>query len=136
MECSSAISVSNVVAITHQAALFDKFTVAAPCSPFGRNAAGAKHPEPTGSFADESRMDACLPGSGHRLILDIDRFDAMLGDAKRYGAVFVIALPGRERVPRRPKGHGGAVVMAQATPHQPSGRRDAKRYRPERRRRA
>jgi hypothetical protein len=57
-------------------------------------------------------MDACLPGSGHRLILDIDRFDAMLGDAKRYGAVFVIALPGRERVPRRPKGHGGAVVMA------------------------
>jgi hypothetical protein len=33
-----------------------------------------------GSIAE----DACLLGSGRRLILDVDRFEAILGDAKRH----------------------------------------------------
>jgi hypothetical protein len=40
--------------------------------------------------------DACLLGSG-RLILDIDCFEAVLGDAKRHRSAFVVASPDRER---------------------------------------
>ena len=56
---------------------------------------------------DRSRADACLLGSGHRLILDIDRFEAVLGDAKRHRSTFVIASPDRERA-------SGADLLQQA----------------------
>src|SRR6266851_2193043 len=48
-------------------------------------------------FAGASRADARLLGNGRRLILDIDRFEAGLGDAKRHRSAFVIAAPDRER---------------------------------------
>src|SRR5260221_11377145 len=46
-------------------------------------------------FAGGSRADVRLLGSGRRLILDVDRFEAGLGDAKRHGSSFVIATPDR-----------------------------------------
>jgi hypothetical protein len=48
-----------------------------------------------------SRADACLLGSGRRLILDIDRLEAGLGDAKRHSSAVVIASPDRERATAR-----------------------------------
>src|SRR5207247_4333894 len=51
-------------------------------------------------FAGVSRADARLLGSGRRLILDIDRFEAGLRDAKRHRSAFVIASPERERATR------------------------------------
>jgi hypothetical protein len=48
-------------------------------------------------FAGENRPDACLLESGYCLIFDIDRFEALLGDAKRHRSSFVIAAPDRER---------------------------------------
>jgi hypothetical protein len=43
-------------------------------------------------------MAACLGGSGHRLVtLDVDRIEAVLGDAKRHRCTVVIAAPDRER---------------------------------------
>jgi hypothetical protein len=44
-----------------------------------------------------SGADACLLGSGRRHILDIDGFEAVLGDAKRHRSAVVIASPDRER---------------------------------------
>jgi hypothetical protein len=41
--------------------------------------------------------DACLLGSGRRLVLYIDRFEAAFGDAKGYRSAVVIAPPDRER---------------------------------------
>jgi hypothetical protein len=41
--------------------------------------------------------DACVLGSGHRLILDSDRCEAVLGDAKRHRSAVVVASPDRER---------------------------------------
>src|SRR5260370_5287816 len=48
-------------------------------------------------FAGESRADACVLGSGRHVILDIDRCEAGLGDAKRHRSAVVIASPDRER---------------------------------------
>ena len=48
-------------------------------------------------FAAESRAAAGLLGSGHRVALDVDRFEAVLGDAKRHRPTVVIAAPDRER---------------------------------------
>ena len=58
-------------------------------------------------FAGGSISDAGLLGSGRRLILDIDRFEAGLGDAKRHRSTFVIASPDRERA-------NGADLLQQA----------------------
>ncbi len=44
--------------------------------------------------------DAWLLGTGCRLILDINRFEAVLGDAKRHRSAAVIASPDRERATR------------------------------------
>src|SRR5262245_55038384 len=43
------------------------------------------------------RTNACLRKRAHRSILDPDRFEALLGDAKRHGSSFSIASPGQER---------------------------------------
>ena len=58
-------------------------------------------------FVGGSRADACLLGSGLRLSVDVDRFEALLGDAKRHRPSFVIASPDRERA-------GGADLLQQA----------------------
>ena len=47
-----------------------------------------------------SRANACLRRSAHRIILDPDRFEALLGDAKCHGSSFSIASPGQERAVR------------------------------------
>src|SRR5258708_287983 len=47
--------------------------------------------------ASGGRADTCFPWSGRRLILHIDRFEAVLSDAKRYRSALVIASPDRER---------------------------------------
>jgi hypothetical protein len=44
-----------------------------------------------------SRANACFLGSGHRLVFDGDRFEALLGDAKRHRPTVVIASPDRQR---------------------------------------
>ena len=56
---------------------------------------------------DRIRAGAGLLGSGHRLILDIDRIEAVLRDAKRHRSTVVIAAPDRERA-------GGADLLQQA----------------------
>src|SRR5712671_577019 len=43
------------------------------------------------------RANACLHRSAHHLILDPDRFEALLGDAKRHGSGLSIASPGQQR---------------------------------------
>jgi hypothetical protein len=48
-------------------------------------------------LAGGGRAGACLLEGGRRYILDIDRFEAVLGDAKRHRSAFVIASPDRER---------------------------------------
>ena len=58
-----------------------------------------------------SRADARLLGSGCRFILDIDRFEAGLGDAKRHRSAVVIAAPDRERAT-------GADLLQQAGTHE------------------
>jgi hypothetical protein len=58
-------------------------------------------------LAGKSRVDARLLGSGRRLILDIDCFEAGLGDAKRHRSVVVVAPPHRERA-------SGADLLQQA----------------------
>ena len=54
-----------------------------------------------------SRANACLLGSGHRPIFDVDRFEALLGDAKRHRPAVVIASPDRQRA-------SGADLLQQA----------------------
>jgi hypothetical protein len=54
-----------------------------------------------------SRADACLLGGGLRLAVDVDRFEALLGEAKRHRPIAVIAAPDRERA-------GGADLLQQA----------------------
>src|SRR5215831_8967192 len=44
-----------------------------------------------------SRVNACLCRSAHRNIRHPDRFEALLGDAKRHGSSFRIASPGQQR---------------------------------------
>src|SRR6516162_4552702 len=44
-----------------------------------------------------SRAYACLLGSGHRRIFDVDRFEALFGDAKRHRPAVVIAPPDWQR---------------------------------------
>ena len=44
-----------------------------------------------------SRANACLRSSAHRNILDPDRFEAPLGNAKRHRSSFRIASPGQQR---------------------------------------
>jgi hypothetical protein len=51
-------------------------------------------------FAGGGRANACLLGSSHRHILDVDCFEAVLGDAKRHRSALVIAAPDRERATR------------------------------------
>jgi hypothetical protein len=48
-------------------------------------------------FAGRGRVGPRLLESGRRLIFDIDRFEAGLGDAKRHRSAVVIASPDRER---------------------------------------
>src|SRR5436190_15979535 len=50
-------------------------------------------------------------GSRRRLILEVDRFEAVLGDAKRHRSAVVIASPDRQRA-------SGADLLQQAGPHQ------------------
>ena len=45
----------------------------------------------------ESRANGCLRRSANRNILDPDRSEALLGNAKRHGSNFRIASPGQER---------------------------------------
>ena len=47
---------------------------------------------PVGGWANP-----CLRRSAHRHILDPDRFEALLGDAKRHGSSLRIASPGQQR---------------------------------------
>jgi hypothetical protein len=54
------------------------------------------------------RADACLLGCGYRLILNIDRVEAALGDAKRHRSVFDIASSDRERA-------GGRYLLQEAS---------------------
>ena len=49
------------------------------------------------SFVGGSRAAACLRGSGLRLAVDVNRFEALLGDTKRHRSSFSIASPGQER---------------------------------------
>jgi hypothetical protein len=58
-------------------------------------------------FAGGSRLDACPLGSGRCVVLDLDRFKAVLGDAKRYRSTFIVASPDRERA-------SGADLLQQA----------------------
>src|SRR5262249_55373820 len=44
-----------------------------------------------------SRANACLRRRAHRIILDSDCLEALLGDAKRHGSSFSIASPGQQR---------------------------------------
>src|SRR5262249_26841668 len=44
-----------------------------------------------------SRANACLHRRAHRIILDSDCLEALLGDAKRHGSSFSIASPGQQR---------------------------------------
>jgi hypothetical protein len=46
---------------------------------------------------DRIRAGVGLLGGGYRLILDGDRIEAVLGDAKRHRSTFVIAAPDWER---------------------------------------
>src|ERR1700675_153181 len=50
-----------------------------------------------GFVCDTSLAGVCLLVSGYRLILDGDRIEAVLGDAKRHRSTFVIAAPDWER---------------------------------------
>jgi hypothetical protein len=50
-----------------------------------------------GIARDRIRTGAGLLGSGHHLIPDGDRIEAVLGDAKRHRSTFVIAAPDWER---------------------------------------
>jgi hypothetical protein len=62
-------------------------------------------------FSEATRAEARLLGSGGRLILDIDRFEALLGDAKRHRSPVVVAAPDRERAT-------GADLRQQAGTHE------------------
>jgi hypothetical protein len=63
--------------------------------------------EGCGALRDRIRAGAGLLGSGHHLILDVDRLEAVLGDAKRHRPTVVIASPDRERT-------SGADLLQQA----------------------
>src|SRR5260370_42633143 len=60
------------------------------------------------SWSARNSIHAYLLGSGHRLIFDVDRFEALLGDAKRHRPTVVIASPDRQRA-------SGADLLQQAS---------------------
>ena len=53
------------------------------------------------------RANACLLGSGYRLSFDVDRFEALLGEAERHRPT-AVASPDRERA-------SGAHLLQQAS---------------------